>query len=228
VEVVTERPGAQLARRPLHFFLLADCSGSMAANGKMTALNTAVREVLPHLSETAYGNPHAEVGVRAIGFATGARWHVETATHPDELVWRDLEAGGYTDLGAGIDLLATSLTVPPMEERALPPAVVLVSDGMPTDDFEGALERLMALPWGARAVRMAVAIGQDAAYDTLAAFVGDPEVEPVTASNPEQLLMALRWATVHVARAASSLAPSAPPPVQVTAWADGTDEEPVW
>ena len=134
-------------------------------------------------------------------------WHVGTPTHPDDLVWQDLRPGGYTDLGAALDLSATALTVPPMEERALPPAVVLVSDGMPTDDFESAMERLLALPWGARAVRMAVAIGQDADYDTLATFIADPTLEPVTASNPEQLLMALRWATVHVARAASSLAP---------------------
>lgn len=225
---MTERPGAQLARRPLHFFLLADCSGSMAASGKMTALNTAIREVLPHLGETSQSNPHAEVSVRAIGFSTGARWHVEAPTHPDELVWQDLEPGGYTDLGAGIDLLCSALTVPPMEERALPPAIVLVSDGMPTDDFDDAMARLLELPWGARAVRMAVAIGQDAAYDTLATFIADPAIEPVTASNPEQLMMALRWATVHVARAASSLAPVGPPPVQVTAWDAADDEETVW
>jgi uncharacterized protein YegL len=225
---MTERPGAQLARRPLHFFLLADCSGSMAASGKMTALNTAIREVLPHLAETSHSNPHAEVSVRAIGFSTGARWHVETPTHPDELVWQDLEPGGYTDLGAGIDLLCSALTVPPMEERALPPAVVLVSDGMPTDDFSEAMERLLALPWGARAVRMAVAIGQDAAYDTLTRFIADPTIEPVTASNPEQLMMALRWATVHVARAASSLAAVGPPPIQVAAWPADDDEETVW
>jgi uncharacterized protein YegL len=225
---MSERPGAQLARRPLHFFLLLDCSGSMAARGKMTALNTAVREVLPHLAETSYGNPHAEVSVRVVAFSTGAHWHVGTPTHPDELVWRDLEPGGYTDLGAAIDLLATVLTVPPMEDRALPPAIVLVSDGMPTDDFEARMARLLELPWGARAVRMAVAIGQDADYDTLAAFIADPAMDPVTASNPEQLMMALRWATVHVARAASSLAPTAPPPAQVTAWSTDADEETVW
>ena len=79
---MTERPGAELARRPLHFFLLADCSGSMAAGGKMTALNTAIREVLPHLAETSQSNPHAEVSVRVIAFSTGARWHVEAPTTP--------------------------------------------------------------------------------------------------------------------------------------------------
>ena len=225
---MTERPGAQLARRPLHFFLLADCSGSMAASGKMTALNTAIREVLPHLAETSDNNPHAELLVRAMGFSTGARWHVEEPTAPDSLDWQDLQPGGYTDLGAALDLLSTVLTVPPMEERALPPAVVLVSDGMPTDDFADALDRLLALPWGASSVRMAVAIGQDAAYDTLSRFIGDSSIEPVTASNPEQLMMALRWATVHVARAASSISPPGPPPVQIaTAWTD-QGQDVVW
>ena len=115
-----------------------------------------------------------------------------------------------------------------MEERALPPAIVLVSDGMPTDDFAEALEQLMALPWGMRSVRMAVAIGQDAAYDNLTTFIGDPSIEPVTASNPEQLLMALRWATVHVARAASSISPAAPPPVQIAKAWESAGEGTVW
>jgi uncharacterized protein YegL len=226
---VTERPGARLARRPLHFILLADCSGSMASSGKIGALNTAVREVLPHLAETTHNNPHAEVSVRAIRFATGASWHVETPSDPETLDWVDLEPGGYTDLGAGLDLLSSVLTVPPMEERALPPAIVLVSDGMPTDEYEESLERLLALPWGARSVRMAVAIGHDAAYDTLTTFIGDPAVEPITAANPEQLVMALRWATVHVARAASSLPPLPPAGVPVaSAWTPDDDAEAIW
>ncbi len=225
---MTSRPGAQLARRPLHFFLLADCSGSMAASGKMTSLNTAIREVLPQLAETSESNPHAEVFVRAIAFSTGARWHLEEPTHPDEMPWEDLTPGGYTDLGAALQLLSGVLTVPPMEERALPPAIVLVSDGMPTDDFEQALTELMDLPWAARSVRMAIAIGHDASYDSLARFIGDPAIEPLTASNPEQLVMALRWATVHVARAASSVAPAPPPPAQVTAWDADATESTVW
>jgi len=226
---MTERPGAALSRRPLHFFLLLDCSGSMGAAGKMNALNTAVGEVLPPLAETSLANPHVAVTVRAIGFSSGARWHVETPTAPTDLVWEPLESGGYTDLGAALDLVATAMTVEAMGERALPPAIVLVSDGMPTDDFASALDRLTALPWGGRAIRMAVAIGQDASYETLTRFIGDPSIEPVTASNPEQLVMALRWATVHVARAASSLAPQGPPPVQIaTAWEPGSTQEAVW
>jgi uncharacterized protein YegL len=44
-------------------------------------------------------------------------------------------AGGYTDLGAAIALLRDELEAAKIEERALAPALLLVSDGMPTDDY---------------------------------------------------------------------------------------------
>lgn len=205
---MAERPGSVLAQRPLHFFLLADCSGSMAADGKMSALNSAVREALPHLVDVADSNPHGRMLVRAVAFATGARWHISDPTPVDQLSWTDLSAGGYTDLGSALDLLRTALQVPPMEERALPPAIVLVSDGMPTDEYQPALNRLLDEPWGARSVRVAVGIGRDADHDMLVRFMGDSEAEPVRASNPEQLVSAIRWATTHVSRLASTLAPA--------------------
>ena len=34
-------PNVRLSNRPLHFIYLCDCSGSMAAQGKMQALNQA-------------------------------------------------------------------------------------------------------------------------------------------------------------------------------------------
>lgn len=225
---ITERPGVALARRPLHFILLADCSGSMAAGGKMAALNTAVREMLPHLVDTASNHPHAEVLVRAVSFGTGARWHLPDPTPPEDVEWTDLVAAGYTDLGECLDLVAGALTVPPMEERALPPAMVLVSDGMPSDDYVESLDRLLALPWGARSVRMAVAIGHDADYATLARFTSDGS-EPLTAASPEQLVMALRWASTHVSRAATTMTPPGPPPVQLTAaFVPESPSEVVW
>ena len=226
---LTGRPGVELARRPLHFFLLADCSGSMASAGKMAALNTAVREVLPHLADTSARNPHAQVLVRAIGFSTGASWHVAEPTDPEELLWEDLHAGGYTDLGAALRLLRSVLTVPPMEERALAPAIVVASDGMPTDDFEDALGELLEEPWGERSIRLAIAIGADADYATLARLTGPDGPEPLTAANPEQLVMALRWATTQVSRAASTLLPVQAPPVALTSgFVPDSPEEAVW
>lgn len=206
---MTERPGSTLSARPLHFFIIADCSGSMAADGKMQALNNAIRETLPHLVDVAGQNPHAQVLVRAIAFSSGARWHVEEPTPVDRLEWNDLSTGGYTDLGAALDLLAPQLAPPLIEERALPPAILLISDGMPTDDYKPALGRFLDEPMGLRAVRMAVGIGRDADLEVLERFSGSAEQGALTANNPEQLVRMIRWASTHASRVASNLAPSA-------------------
>lgn len=202
---MTERPGSVLAARPLHFFIIADCSGSMAADGKMQALNNAIRETIPHLVDVAGQNPHATVKVRAIAFSSGARWHVEQPVPVESLVWRDLTTGGYTDLGAALDLLAPQLAPPHMEERALPPAILLISDGMPTDDYRPALGRFLDEPLGRRAVRMAVGIGRDADLEVLERFVGSSEHGALTANNPEQLARMIRWASTHASRVASNV-----------------------
>ena len=41
-------PGGGVARRPLHFIIMGNCSGSMKGP-KIQALNTALRAMLPHL-----------------------------------------------------------------------------------------------------------------------------------------------------------------------------------
>ena len=64
------RPGGELATRPLHFIWLADCSGSMGSDGKIQALNTAIREAVPHMQRVADENPNAHVLVRAVKFAS--------------------------------------------------------------------------------------------------------------------------------------------------------------
>ena len=199
-----KRPGGGLAGRPLHFIWIADCSGSMQADGKIQALNNAIREAIPHLRDLAARNPHAQILVRALAFSSGTRWHVSEPTPVEKLVWPDLVAYGYTDLGAALTEVASVLRSPPMEPRSLPPALVLVSDGDPTDDFEAGIAALMAEPWGAKAVRLAIGIGRDADTDVLQRFIGRPDIRPVTAAHPEQLVQLIRWASTVASRAAST------------------------
>jgi uncharacterized protein YegL len=201
---MTFRPGARLARRPLHFIFVVDGSGSMDVDGKVEALNVAIEEALPHLAELADQNPFVELLVRAIVFADGARWHLAEPTPVGDVVWPKVTAGGFTDLGAALTDVADVLGVPPMEARAFPPVIVVISDGRPTDDFEGGLARLLAQPWGARAVRLAIAIGRDADLDVLNRFIGDPEIAPFTAHDPEQLAYLVRFASTAASRLASS------------------------
>lgn len=202
---MTARPGMQLARRPLHFFLLADSSGSMAADGKASALNTAVREMLPHLRAVAADNPHIDLQFSSLSFSTGVTWHGQQSVRIDDVVWTDLVPGGYTDMGAALRAVAERATVDVIGTRALAPAIVLVSDGQPTDDFGSGLAALLDEPLGRAAARIAVAIGRDADRQILSQFQGGGE--PMMAHNPEQLVRSIRLASTAVTRAASEIAP---------------------
>ena len=201
---MSSRPGGELASRPLHFIWIADCSGSMAQDGKIKALNTAIKEALPSMRQTAKENPNADVLVRAIAFSSGAQWHISQPTKVEDFTWNDLEADGVTDLGKAFELLAEELDISKMGERALPPVLVLVSDGQPTDDHGSALDRLMKLPWGKKAVRIAIAIGGDADHDVLQQFIGNTELKPLQANNAEQLVKYIKWASTAVLKSASA------------------------
>ena len=196
-------PGGPIANRPLHFIFLADCSTSMSGD-KIQALNHAIREAIPHMREVAKGNPNAEVLVRAIRFSAGAQWHVSQPTNVDEFEWNDLSVSGMTDMGGALRLVTGALKVSSMPERALPPVLVLVSDGQPTDDFEGGRRALMAEPWGMKAVRLAIAIGEDADTSVLQRFIGHAEIQPLQANNAEDLINYIRWASTAVLQAASA------------------------
>lgn len=198
------RPGGELATRPLHFIWIADCSGSMSQDGKIQALNTAIREAIPHMQKVADENPNAQVWVRAIKFSNGAQWHISQPTPVADFRWTDLEAEGVTDMGKAFSMVAEQLKIPPMTERALPPVLVLISDGQPTDDYQKGLQELLDQPCGKKAVRIAIAIGADADLDVLQKFIGNPEITPLQANNPEALVKYIRWVSTVVLKSASA------------------------
>lgn len=202
-------PDVQLSRRPLHFIYLCDCSGSMRASSKMQALNQAIRQSLPEMVQVSQQNPEAQILVRVLSFADQAVWHLGTPTPVDQVLqqWKDLEAGGLTAMGEAMKQLAAVLRTPPMDQRALPPVLVLISDGAPTDDFLDGLRALMAEPWAAKAVRLAIAIGHDADLEVLQQFIGTDigrnARRPLQANDSNTLARYIQWASTAVVGAAS-------------------------
>lgn len=190
------RPGGELAKRPLQFFWLCDCSGSMLGQ-KIQSLNFAIKEAIPAMQQVSENNPNVSVEVRAITFSSGAQWHVENPTDIEHFVWSDLSAGGVTDLGEAIDLLCSALDISNMPVRGLPPVVVLVSDGQPTDNYKQPLDRLVRMPWGAKSVRISIAIGDDADLAVLQEFMGGDarERKPLVAKNAQDLVTFIKWAS---------------------------------
>jgi uncharacterized protein YegL len=180
----------------------------MQQDGKIQALNTAIREAIPHMQKVADDNPNAQVLVRAVKFSNGAQWHISQPTPVADFAWQDIAADGETDMGKALALVAEQLKMPPMSDRALPPVLVLISDGQPTDDYDSGLKALLEQPWGKKAVRIAIAIGQDADNEVLQKFIGNSELKPLAANSPEALVKHIKWASTAVLKSASSPAAS--------------------
>jgi len=196
-------PGGPLASRPLHFIWICDCSGSMAGD-KIQALNFAIREAIPEMRKVADENPNAQVLVRALKFSNGAQWAIAQPTPVNDFKWTDLTTDNVTDMGKALNMVAEQLRIPPMDDRALPPVLVLVSDGQPTDDFNAGLKALLKEPWGKKAVRISIAIGSDADEDVLQKFIGNQELKVLKAGNQEQLVKLIKWSSTAVLKAASA------------------------
>jgi uncharacterized protein YegL len=205
-----------MASRPLHFIWLADGSGSMRVEGKIQALNHAIREAIPHMRSAAHENPHASVFVNAIRFSDEAQWMDQKLTPVSEFRWNDIEAAGATALGEALTMVGAALQPPLMTDHALPPVIALVTDGLPTDDFQAGLDHLLSKPWGRQALRVVVAIGEDSAsneaQEIFRAFMANDALRPFHANNPEALAEQIRWVSTAVLQSVSSPAGHLPDP----------------
>ena len=94
------RPGGELAKRPLQFIWLVDCSGSMHGK-KIESVNFAIREAIKPMQDVADENPNAQILVRTVKFSDGAQWHISQPTDIHDFKWTDLNADGVTDMAVG-------------------------------------------------------------------------------------------------------------------------------
>ncbi len=191
---IIRRPGGETAKRPLNFFWVVDCSGSMSVDRKMDTVNYAIQACIPDMRDEAAKNTNAQLYIQAMKFSTGAQWITSQPVKVEDYSWTDMGASGVTDLGKAFELLSGQLTIPPMSDRALPPVIVLLSDGQPTDSYRVQLDNLLNLPWGKKSVRIAIAIGEDADRSVLEEFTGNRETV-LDANNPQALVAFIRWAS---------------------------------
>ena len=180
----------------------------MRVQGRIDALNEAIRAAVPHIQAVARENPQAGIYVNAIRFGDEARWVVERLTPAYEFGWPGIEASGGTAMGEAIAMVGEALQPPLIWGRALPPLLALVTDGLPTDDFRAGMSHLLSKAWGRRAARYAVAIGEEAAgaeaQATLRAFVSKDAPPPLIARDPETLAGHIRWISTAALRAICS------------------------
>lgn len=158
-------------------FFLVDTSGSMCGE-KIGSLNDAIRETVPDLKDLSDGNPDAAIKIAVLQFDTDVRWLYPQPVESENFRWNDLQAGGLTSLGGALRELESKLhKTEYMQEAAgsYAPVIILLSDGGPTDDFASALGKIKQNDWFRHAIKVAIAVGNDADKNVLAQFTGNSE-----------------------------------------------------
>ena len=187
----------QIARKTMVLFFLVDTSGSMYGE-KMGALNDAIRETVPDLKDLSQSNPDAAIKIAVMQFDTNVRWLYPQPIDSEQFRWNDLQAGGLTELGAALLELNGKLSKTQFMQEAAgsyAPVLILLSDGGPTDDFDSALEVIKKNAWFKHAIKIAIAIGNDADKNVLTQFTGNSE-SVIEVHNMSALKAIIRFVSV--------------------------------
>ena len=184
-------------RRTMTLFFLVDTSGSMEGN-KIGAVNDAIPNILPLLNDISEENPDAEIKIAAMDFSSGVKWIYDEPKLSKDFIWQDLTATGLTSLGLACQELEKKLhkgEYMNSPSGSFAPAIILLSDGGPTDNFNSGLKKLQANNWFKAAIKIAIAIGDDADKNVLKEFTGSSE-SVITVHNIEALKQIIRVVAV--------------------------------
>ena len=173
------------AAKPMPVILVLDNSGSMSGS-KIDTLNDAVRNML----ETFKQSGCAEVAFRIaiVTFGTGIHllqemidvsqvdWQnipISDLSSCDNFtgIWDDASARG-TPLGAVLKIIKKMIDDKAIiPSRAYRPAIIIVSDGRPTDSWTAAMEDFINNGRSSKCDRWAMSIGHDADNGPLQKFI---------------------------------------------------------
>ncbi|OQC13282.1 MAG: von Willebrand factor type A domain protein [Lentisphaerae bacterium ADurb.Bin082] len=187
--------------KPMPVILVLDNSGSMSGE-KITSLNEAVRVMLETFKKAECDD--AAFNLAIVTFGTGIHL-LQPMTGVSQIHWQDIPissieackrltgtwddaAARGTPLGATLRILKAMIedkTVIP--SRVYRPAIILVSDGHPTDKWSDSLAEFTQEGRSSKCDRWAMAIGRDADAGTLGKFIAGIKNEDGT---PRKLLYA--------------------------------------
>ena len=197
-------PGGGISRRPLHFIILADCSGGMKGE-KIQALNYAIADMMPHLADWERDQEQAQVFVRAVAFATEPRWHIPDPVPVASLRWKPLQPvpKGLTNMGPAFAMVGRGAGARPDRAQgaaAGPPADHRRAGHRPARQVRG---RPRGLDGPARGPGRLAAVHRDrpgCPVRALNQFIGDPSVPVLVANATEDIADRLVAASLAVSR----------------------------
>ena len=197
----------EVPRRTMVLFFLVDTSGSMYGT-KIGTVNTAIEEIIPELKDLSENNADAEIKIATLAFSTGAKWINSQPISAENFKWDHLEAMGSTDLGEACKQLNEKVSKNAFMSEAtgsFAPAIFLLSDGDPTDNYKYGLDKLKENNWYKKAIKVAIAIGDDVNKDVLEEFTGNKEAV-ITVHTPEILKKWIQFVSVRASEIGSKSA----------------------
>ena len=194
----------EVPRRTMVLFFVVDTSGSMSG-AKIGTVNSAIEEIVPELKDISDTNADAQIKVATLAFSTGTRWIDSTPVAAENFRWNYLDASGVTDLGAACMQLNEKLSRSAFMSDAtgsFAPAIFLLADGEPTDNYKHGLEKLKQNNWFKKAIKVAIAIGDDANKTVLSDFTGNVE-SVITVHSPGELKKWIQFVSVRASEIGS-------------------------
>ena len=185
--------------RPLPVIVLADTSGSMSVDGKIDALNMALREMIRSMGGQECLK--AEIHISLVTFGGEAKELVQmTPAYQFEFDnTSDLMATGGTPMGQAFNIARQIVEDKQrISTRSYRPTIILISDGIPTDAWKGELDKLLNSERASKATRLAMAIGQDADETVLKEFISDAEIPVIKAKDARDIEKFFKCVTMSV------------------------------
>ncbi len=211
--------------RVIPVILLLDSSGSMAENGKIDVLNSAVRSMLDSFKNSA--NSIAAIKIAVIAFGGSCATVITKdkndnsaiIQYADEVLdnYVELQAYGMTPMGNAFALAKNLIEdKDKIPSRCYRPYVVLVSDGMPNDNWEHSLNEFTNAGRSAKCYRMSMGIGVNKGTDeylVLEKFASNKEAV-FEASDANGISKFFRFVTMSTTARAYSSNPNAIPEIE--------------
>ena len=190
--------------KPLPIILLLDESNSMSGD-KIERLNEAVIRMLNSFKKEE--TQASEFLVSIIGFGGDYQDGMDgqsakilnQPTAASEIQFLGLSAYGWTPLGEALKLAKALIEdKEKTPSRAYRPLVILVTDGLPTDDWSGPFFDFVENGRSAKCDRMALGVGGDTDMDMLGKFVAGTGHEVFTTDQADGIIKFFKFVTMSV------------------------------
>ena len=198
--------------RPLPVIIAVDRSGSMSTNGKIDALNIALKDFINSIKDE-----DSPIDIQVAMFSFGGddatcdlQLTSVSSINPEQF---NYTAFGRTPMGQVFykikELIEDKNIIP---SRSYKPTIILLTDGVPTDDYKKVMDYLINEGRSSKAFRIAMAIGDDADRNMLSQFVSTPDLL-MSGDGARDIKKFFRFVTMSVTSRMHSQTPDTPPTI---------------